>query len=264
MESAQLPPNVRKVGDNLWNIRGSFKIKGLVDIGTQASLVRRANGQHVLLGGCQFSPTVQRWLGEETDGGDSLTAVIHLHPFHTLSVRAVHDLYPRAKLYGTERHLKRLSDLPWEEIRSEQPELHRAFADDFDFTVPRGVDFIPANPNLHFSSVLALHRESKTLIVDDTLVYVRLPKLFRAMKKDVVMLHPTLAKVLQPRPGAVAEFRAWARELVDKSRDIENLCAAHSAVLLAEHNRGPAICRRIQTALEKAEAKLSAHERKYG
>ena len=264
MPNASLPPNVRKVGADLWNIRGSFKIKGLVDIGTQASLVRRRNGEHVLLGGCELSSAVRRWLAEETSGGDSLTAMIHLHPFHTVFVRPLHELYPQAKLYGTARHHKRLSDLPWQEAQSEQAELHQAFADDFDFSVPRGVDFIPSNPNLHFASVLALHRESKTLLVDDTLIYVRLPRLLRAVKKDILTLHPTLSKVLQPRPGAVTEFRDWARWLIDRSRDVENLCAAHSAALLAKNNSGPTISQRIAAAVDKVEAKLSAHEKEYG
>ncbi|MFT6377963.1 MAG: hypothetical protein ACJARS_004626, partial [bacterium] len=37
------------VADDFWNIRGSFKIFGVVDIGTHASLVRRPNGRFVLL-----------------------------------------------------------------------------------------------------------------------------------------------------------------------------------------------------------------------
>ena len=99
-----------------------------------------------------------------------LEAVLHLHPFHTVHVRAAHELFPSAKLYGTARHADKLGDLPWEPLHTEDAELHSAFAEDLAFSVPRGVDFVSSDPNLHFSSVLALHRASKTLHVDDTLV----------------------------------------------------------------------------------------------
>jgi hypothetical protein len=46
-------------------------------------------------------------------------------------------------------------------LRTEDPELHAQFAEDFEFSVPRGVDFISANENVHFSSVLVLHRRPR-------------------------------------------------------------------------------------------------------
>ena len=39
--SKTMRPHIIKVSEHFWNIRGSFKIGGLIDIGTQASLVRR-------------------------------------------------------------------------------------------------------------------------------------------------------------------------------------------------------------------------------
>jgi hypothetical protein len=38
-----------KIADDFWNIRGEFKIGGIVNIGTHASLVRCASGKFVLL-----------------------------------------------------------------------------------------------------------------------------------------------------------------------------------------------------------------------
>ena len=49
---APLPSNVIEVAEGFWNIRGSFKIAGLYDLGTHASLVRRASGKLVLLDAC--------------------------------------------------------------------------------------------------------------------------------------------------------------------------------------------------------------------
>ena len=42
--------DILQVADDFWNIRGSFRIAGLIDVGTQASLVRLANGNFVFLG----------------------------------------------------------------------------------------------------------------------------------------------------------------------------------------------------------------------
>lgn len=264
MTRAALPSNVIEVADGFWNIRGSYKIAGLYDLGTHASLVRRASGKLVLLDACAIEGEVRRWLDEQTRQGEHLEAILHLHPFHTLHVRSVHTAFPRAKLYGTARHRTKLSDLPWEPLVTESAALHELFRDDFGFSVPRGVDFIPADENLHFSSVLAFHHASKTLHVDDTLLYMRLPWPVRLFKPDVTRLHPTLGRVLEQRKGAVADFRAWATELVERTRDVQNLCAAHSTSLLATKNTGASIVARVEAAVRSVEDKLAAHERAYG
>lgn len=259
-----LPRAVLEVGDGFWNIRGSFKIAGVVDIGTQASLVRRKNGGFVLLDACEFTSEIREWLRAETRGGDDVEAVLHLHPFHTLHVTACYELFPKAAHHGTTRHAKRAPELPWNPLRVDDVKLHQAFADDFEFTIPRGVDFIPSDPKLHFSSVLLFHSASKTLHVDDTLLHLRLPPPLSYFKPPVTRFHPTLGKVLQRRPGAVVEFRAWANELMELVADTKNLCAAHSASLLQRDNQGEPIAKRIQEALRRVEGTLKAHERAHG
>jgi hypothetical protein len=259
-----LPDNVIEVADGFWNIRGSFKIAGLYDLGTHASLVRRASGKLVLLDACSIEGETRRWLGEETRDGEELEAILHLHPFHTLHVKSVHEAFPRAKLYGTARHHAKLGDLPWEPLLTEDAALHALFRDDFGFSVPRGVDFIPKDENLHFASVLAFHHASKTLHVDDTLIHMRMPWPIRLFRSDMTRLHPTLAKVLEQRKGAVSDFRAWASELVERTRDVQNLCAAHSTTLLASTNTGASIVERVEAAVRDVAGKLEAHERTYG
>lgn len=258
-------PQIIRVADDFWNIRGSFKLGGVVDIGTQASLIRRRNGRFVFLDSCGLSGDLKREILDLTGGGGGVEAILNLHPFHTVYSRKMQQAFPDARLYGTARHLARLPELPWEEQRCEDPELHAMFADDFDFSVPRGVDFISSNENVHFSSVLALHRASKTIHVDDTIMYIRLPGLIRALGlNDSMSFHPTLAKALETRPGATQDFRNWASELSSAWRDADNLCAAHTATLLASKNEGAAIHARLDKALQSVESKLTAHERKYG
>jgi len=256
-------PHIIQVADGFWNIRGSFKIGGLVDIGTQASLVRQSNGRYVLLDSYTLSGDIEREVLALTDGGKSIEAILNLHPFHTVHVRKTHEQFPQARLYGTARHLSRFPELPWQEERVEDSALHAMFAEDFEFSVPRGVDFISSNENVHFSSVLALHRASKTIHVDDTIMYIRLPKAARLLgRTDSMSFHPTLGKALEKRAGAARDFRQWAEELAQSWGQAENLCAAHTATLLARKNQGASIQERLIRALGKVSRTLDAHERK--
>jgi hypothetical protein len=258
-------PHTIQIADGFWNIRGSFKIGGVVDVGTQASLIRRANGRFVFLDSYTLSGEVEREIRALTNDGKDVEAILNVHPFHTIHVKRMHQSFPAARLYGTARHVSRAPELPWEEARTEDTALHVMFAEDFDFLVPRGVDFISADENVHFSSVLVLHRASKTIHVDDTLMYIRLPKAARLLgRADVMSFHPTLGKALERRPGATRDFREWAEELAERWRDAENLCAAHTATLTAEKNRGPSIHDRVFKALGKVGKTLQAHQRKYG
>ena len=260
-----MPGDMLKISEDFWNIRGSYKIGGIIDVGTQASLVRRANGRFVFLDSYTLTSRVSREFDELTGGGENVEAILNLHPFHTVHVRKMHELFPRARLYGTARHLQRFPDLPWEEVRMEDTAVHEEFADDFDFSVPRGVDFISADEKVHFSSVLAFHLASRTIHSDDTLMYIRMPALLRLFGlSNAVSFHPTLAKALERRPGAASDFRSWAEQLIEGWRDAENLCAAHTAALLARENNGQPIHKRLGKALDKVGNTLQAHERKYG
>lgn len=255
---------VIEVANDFWNIRGSFRIGGLVDIKTQSSLVRLASGNFVFLDSCPLGRQARERVQEIIGSGGTIEAILNLHPFHTVNVATMHQLYPQAKLYGTQRHLERFPELPWEPERTEDAALHELFADDFDFSVPRGVDFVSANENIHFASVLALHRSSRTAHVDDTLMYMQLPEpLGMFGLKDALAFHPTLVGALERDAAAASEFRAWAEELIEQWQAVENLCAAHTAALLAIDNRGPSIADRLQQALRKVGPVLWLHERRF-
>lgn len=255
---------IHQIGEDFWNIRGSFKIGGVLDIGTQASLVRRSNGKFVFLDAYTLDAGASRQVAELTRDGQDVEAILNLHPFHTVHVQKMHEQFPQARLYGTARHLERFPSLPWAKTCTESPTLHRKFAEDFDFSVPRGVDFISANEHVHFSSVLVLHRASNTIHVDDTLMHIRLPLPARLLGlENPVSFHLTLAKALEKRAGAGEDFRAWAVELIEHWRDAENLCAAHTSALLAADNRGKSIHDRLLKALDKVNATLEQHDKKY-
>ena len=245
--------HILDLGHGFWNIRGSFKL-GLLDIGTQASLVRLGDGRFLLLDSYRLKPELLEQV-RGIVGEAGVHAILNLHPFHTVHVKRSHAQFPEAKLYGTARHVAKAPELPWEPQRSEDAELHGLFAADLDFSVPAGVDFISDNENLHFSSVLVHHRASSTVHVDDTFNFVKLP----LIGELALSFHPTLPKVLERRSGAAQDFRAWARQLRADWGSARNLVSAHNAALLGQE-LGP----HMDKALAKVEKKLGAHERKHG
>ena len=256
--------HIRQISDDFWNIRGDFKIGGILNIGTHASMVRRGNGKFVLLDAYTLQGEVKEKIDALSKNGDDIEAIINLHPFHTIHVQKAHEQYPNAKLYGTRRHVEKFPDLDWQPELTDSEEFADLFADDFDFSVPAGVDFISSNEHLHFSSVLAYHKASKTIHSDDTLMYLQLPGLLGKIKKPEIEFHMTLAKTLEKRAGAVKDFRAWVKQLAKRWGDAENLCAAHSAILLGSENQSASIANRILTALQMVENTLQSHEKKYG
>jgi hypothetical protein len=260
----KMSERILKISDEFWNIRGDFIIGGFLNIGTHASLVRRRNGKFVLLDAYTLQGDVKERIDALCKNGDEIEAIINLHPFHTVHVQNIHKQYPNAKLYGTRRHIEKFSDLPWQPELTESDECAALFADDLEFSVPAGVDFISSNEKLHFSSVLAYHKASKTIHSDDTLMYLQLPGLLGKIKRPEISFHMTLSKTLEKRAGAVKDFRAWVTRLAEKWGDAENLCAAHSATLIGSENQSVSIANRILTALQKVEKTLQAHERNFG
>ncbi len=245
-----------QLSPDLWNVRGSFKVAKVVDIGTQCTLVRRGSGSFVLLDAYTLTGEVLDQVMALTEDGKRLEAVVNLHPFHTIHVKRMAERFPDARQYGTRRHVAKAPDLHWEPERSEDEVLHALFADDLQFTVPRGVDFVPANENLHFASVLAKHPASGVLHVDDTLMYNKLPLI------GGLSFHPTLKQVLQPRAGAAAEFRAWGEELVAFCEDVEQVCPAH--VHLPPRAEPGAVAAEVRNVVAKATKLLAAHEARHG
>ena len=111
---------------------------------------------------------------------------------------AMHERYRREKLFGTARHLSRFPDPPWQTTRAEQPGWHKIFEKEFECSVPRGVDLMPANENVHVSSVLVLHRAAQAIHVDDALMHAGLPLPMRLPGyPDVMLLHPASCHALE-------------------------------------------------------------------
>jgi hypothetical protein len=252
-----------KISDTFWNVRGEFRVFGLLNIGTQASLAKLGNGKFVLLDAYTLQDDIKQQVDSLTNNGVNIAAIINLHPFHTIHVAKIHADYPNAKLYGTQRHLDKLPDLPWQKELTNSSEFATMFSEDFEFSVPRGVDFISNNEHLHFSSVLAYHLASKTIHVDDTLMFLKLPGLLGVLKSPEVSFHMTLSRTLEQRKAAADDFRLWVAQIAEQWSEAEVLCAAHSETLIVK-NKSPSIAAMIMIALQREEKTLRHHQQQFG
>lgn len=247
---------LERVGASFWNIRGSFRILGLLDVGTHSSLVRLDSGRYVLLDCCQLEGEVAESVNEVTENGSLLESIVNLHPFHTVYVARVAAMFPEAKLYGTVRHHERLPDLPWQKERTETSDFARLYEHEFEFLVPQGVDFVPSNEQLHFASVIAIHRPSRAMHVDDTLNYFPIP-----FVKPRLSFHPTLGSVLQARSDAVRDFRAWAESLIEACEQVDRVCIAHLKSPPADSMKS--VASEVRAALGRAGRTLDRHEARF-
>ena len=231
--------SIQRIADGFWNIRGTYRIFVLLDAYT-------------------LSGDVAETVRGLTAGGRSIDAVLNLHPFHTMHVEAIAGMFPDARQYGTARHHARFPGVQWAPERTETEAFAALFADDFDLSVPAGVDFIPSDEALHFASVLAFHRASATLHVDDTLNWLPFPLGNR------LAFHPTLGKVLERRAGAVDDFRAWAQALITRCEAVRHVCTAHTRLAPVSDDPPGGVADRVRMALEKVESTLASHAKRYG
>ena len=242
------------LGNGFWNIRGDHRLFGLVNVGTQASLLRRDSGRFILLDSCAMDPATRDAVLSLTGGGAAVEAILNLHPFHTLHCATMAALFPQARLYGSRRHWEQKPDLAWQDQPVESPEVTALFAADVDLSLPEGIDYICDDDRVHAGSLLAFHPASGTIHVDDTLNVLPLPEWLRkAMGLPRLTFHPTLRKALQDRPNAADDFRRWVRRIAHDWADAQTVCAAHSGILRLESQSFPDA---LEAALDRAEPAL--------
>lgn len=253
---------MEQLHQDFWNFRGSFKIAKVIDIGTHMSLVRRANGRFLVLDSYGLDDEDLAQLRALTGQGQLVDAIINLHPFHTIHCRALVDALSGARLIGTRRHLTQLPELRWDTRVIEDRATQAEFADDLDFSIPAGVDFISDNEKVHVGSVLVRHRASGIVHVDDTInVFVAPGILSAVLPAPRLSFHPMLAKALQPRRGAADDYARWARDLTRDWAGTPVVCAAHSAVRHLEPGGWEA---EMDRALASVEETLAKHRNLHG
>lgn len=77
-------------------------------------------------------------------------------------------------------------------------------------------------------SVFVFHRNSKTLHLDDTLIYIENPTwpINLLLQSDSLIFHPSIIIGLQPNAEAPLQFYDWMNKILE-DWDFQNLCTAH-------------------------------------
>ena len=216
------------LGSGFWNIQGSHKMGGVLDIGTQCSLVQLASGNFVFLDSYTLTDEVRAQIMALTDRGQKVEAVLNLHPFHTVHCERMASDFPQAIFYGSARHRKQVPQVQWSEDNVESDAVAERYPE-LRFSLSQGIDYISANENIHAGSLLAYHPASQSLHVDDT--FMSPPsKLLKALLPEL-MLHPTTKKALTSAPDAGEQYCQWATELAHQWRHTRHFCAAHSGII---------------------------------
>ena len=251
-----------RLHDDFWNIRGSFKIAKVIDIGTHMSLVRRPNGRFIVIDSYDLAADALEEFLALTEDGRAVDAIVNVHPFHTVHCKALRDVLPNAKLFGTRRHWEEVPDLGWDPAAIEDDATQSLFADALDFSVPRGIDFVSADDSVHVASVLVRHRASGIVHVDDTINVLMPPALLKSLFPEPrLRFHPMLKKALQERSGAADDYVKWARDLAREWAGTPAVCAAHSAVRELDVGQWEA---EILEAIDDVEDTLAAHRANFG
>jgi len=251
------------LGGGFHHIRGSLRIGGLLNVGTHCALVEIEPDRFIFLDSYELDRDTHTEILDRTQDGKLVEAIVNLHPFHTLHVEWMHRAFPRAKLYGTERHHDKFPDLPWEQQTCEAAELPDLFAPNLEFSVPQGVAMVCDSEHVHFSSILAYHPASGTLFVDDTLSRVDLPGPLGILPmSNRLDFHPTLARALRPEAGAADAFREWVMEIGVRWADSKRIAMAHNTVL--DLSSGRDLPRLLGEALGRVKPVLDRHRERYG
>jgi len=215
------------IGPGFWNIRSTFDIDGF-NIGTQMSLIQLNSGKFLVLDTVELDAELKGEIDSLTQNGTLMEAVLATHPFHTTYFPAFYQQYPKVPFYGTPRHLRIEPSIPWagsmwdcDTRQKWLPEVH--------FRIPRGSEFVAPQPESsnHFSGIHVFHPSSKTIHVDDTIM-------FNFPLEGEMLFHPSiLTDGLYHIPESPPSFRDWVQKFIDEW-DFDNICAAHNGVKLGE------------------------------
>lgn len=106
--------DLQQIGPGFWNVRRCFRILAkLLDIETQMSFIQLSNGKFLVIDTVNLDDQLEEDIKHLTNNGENIEAVLGVHPFHTLSFLSFYEKYPHVSYYGTPRHQRRLSQIPW-------------------------------------------------------------------------------------------------------------------------------------------------------
>ena len=238
------------LGAGFWNIRGTFRLGGVLNIGTHCSLVKLTSGKFVFLDSYTLTDDVRAQIMALTNNGQDVEAVLNLHPFHTVHCAQMAKDFPQAIFYGSSRHHKKVPEVQWAKDLVESDAVAERYPE-LKFSISQGIHYIAPNEMIHAGSLLAFHPASKSLHVDDT--FMSPPtKLLEAVLPEL-LLHPTTKKALKNETNAGKEYCDWASNLAHEWHEVRNFCAAHSYLVTFKDGEFE---KALLKAIDKARPKL--------
>jgi len=232
MENSNHPGRLQEVAPGFFNARGTLKIAmGLIDIGNQMSLIKLESGKFLVIDALPLDPKLKSEIDQLTANGANIEAFLATHPFHTLHIKPFYNAYPNIPYYGCPRHLKKFPEIKWAGDLNVCATRNK-WNPEIETKIPSGSEFVAPLPEKsnHFSSVFVLHKASKTIHIDDTIMYSVDPGFLLKLggfKKGTMCFHTSIKGAgLLPNPDAPYQFRDFIAEML-KDWDFENICTAH-------------------------------------
>lgn len=158
---------INDLGSGFWNIRGSFKVNGVLDVGAQCSLVKLDSGKFIFLDSYELKDEVRDTVMKLTNNGQDVEAVLNVHPFHTVHCEQMAKDFPQATFYGSRRHPEQAPNVDWSDDLVESEAVAKRYPE-LEFSMPKGIYYIAPDDSVHAGSLLVYHPASKSLHVDDT------------------------------------------------------------------------------------------------
>ncbi|KAJ3113143.1 hypothetical protein HDU96_003738 [Phlyctochytrium bullatum] len=224
---------IKEIAPGFFNLRAPLTFMfGLVDVGTQMSFVKLNNGRILVIDTVELTPETKAEVDALTNNGELIDGVLGTHPYHTLYFRSFHKHYPNARFYGTPRHLRLFPEIPWAGDLNDaatrakwEPEVEMRIPDGSEFVNP-----LPEKTN-HFNNVFVFHKASRTIHVDDTILYFNQPGMlmrFAGISHGQMAFHPSLTGPgLHPTEEAPKQFLCWMEKMI-KDWDFDNIASAHN------------------------------------
>ena len=225
--------DILNVGAGFWNVRGSFKIGGILDVGAQCSLVKLSSGKFIFLDSYELKDEVRDTVMKLTNNGQDVEAVLNVHPYHTVHCEQMAKDFPQAIFYGSRRHPQQVPAVNWSSDLVESKAVTERYPE-LEFSLPKGIYYIAPEEAVHAGSLLVYHPASKSLHVDDTFMTPPI-KILDAVLPEV-LLQPDTKKALKDDPDAGKQYCDWATQLAH-DWDVRYFCAAHTHMIEFEEGR---------------------------
>ncbi len=144
---------IHDLGNGFWNIRGSFRLGGVLNIGTQCSLVKLDSGRFIFLDSYALTDEVRDEVMALTNNGQEVEAVLNVHPFHTVHCAQMAEDFPQAIFYRSSRHHQQVPEVSWVADLVASEAVAKSYSQ-LQFSMSQGSYYIPPNEMIHAGPVL--------------------------------------------------------------------------------------------------------------